>query len=455
MIQKERVLRLNDRPIQSERRYVLYWMQASQRVEENPALSYAVQEANALRKPLVVVFGIIENFPEAGQRHYAFMLEGLQDVAASLQERNIRFVVTLDGPVYGTVALAKEAAEVITDRAYGAVERSWRAEVSAQVPCRLVQVESNVVVPVEQVSNKDEYSAATLRRKIEPMIAYYAQETTLEDIAIRSDDLEVPISEIGMDSIDTALDRIGADPTISRCDTVRGGALEANRRLDTFLERHLDGYAERHNDPADPYDSGLSPYLHFGQISPVTIYHRVFERAAPDASAFLEQLIVRRELAMNFVQFNPLYDRYDGLPDWARKTLEAHETDVRPIRYDSATLVAAETHDPYWNAAQKELVHLGTMHGYMRMYWGKKILEWSASPRSAYELALSMNNRYQLDGRDPNGFAGVAWCFGKHDRPWVERPIFGNVRYMNDRGLERKFEISAYVTRIERAVEAL
>src|SRR5690554_4809579 len=175
------------------------------------------------------------------------------------------------------------------------------------------------------------------------MIAYYAQETTLEDIAIRSDDLEVPISEIGMDSIDTALDRIGADPTISRCDTVRGGALEANRRLDTFLERHLDGYAERHNDPADPYDSGLSPYLHFGQISPVTIYHRVFERAAPDASAFLEQLIVRRELAMNFVQFNPLYDRYDGLPDWARKTLEAHETDVRPIRYDSATLVAAET----------------------------------------------------------------------------------------------------------------
>ena len=173
----------------------------------------------------------------------------------------------------------------------------------------------------------------------------------------------------------------------------------------------------------------------------------------PDVPAFLEQLVVRRELAMNFVYFNPLYDQFEGLPTWAGKTLEQHVADPRPYRYSLVELETAATHDPYWNAAQRELVGLGTIHGYMRMYWGKKILEWSPTPRKAFDIALYLNNTYQLDGRDPNGFAGVAWCFGKHDRPWVERPIFGNIRYMNDKGLERKFDMKRYIERVDSAVE--
>lgn len=452
MVQQERLQILNSRPILSEQTYVLYWMQASQRVQENPALFYALQQAKALHKPIVVAFGLTPTFLEASERQYVFLLEGLQDVAEKLRERGIRFVLTLEGPQQGIIALASKAALVVTDLAYGKVERQWRATVSSHVACRMVQVESNVIVPVTKASSKEEYSAATFRRKIEPMIAYYSHETEMDDVYFRSEDIEVPVSEIALDSVETILHRLGVDSQVPRCTWIQGGQSEANRRLTRFLDTRLEGYAQRHNDPAEPYDSQLSGYLHFGQISPVTIYNRTIERSVPDVPAFIEQLVVRRELAMNFVHYNAQYDRYEGLPEWAKKTLEAHEEDSRPVRYTEKEMLQAATHDPYWNAAQKELVFRGTMHGYMRMYWGKKILQWSASPREAFELAVQMNNRYQIDGRDPNGYAGVAWCFGKHDRPWVERPIFGNVRYMNDRGLERKFAIKNYVTRIERSV---
>jgi deoxyribodipyrimidine photo-lyase len=173
---------------------------------------------------------------------------------------------------------------------------------------------------------------------------------------------------------------------------------------------------------------------------------------SPGVPAFLEQLVVRRELAVNFTWYNPLHDSYDGLPAWALRSLGEHDSDPRPYRYGFGDLLAARTHDPYWNAAQRELVHRGTMHGYMRMYWGKKILEWSSAPRMAFDTALLLNDTYQVDGRDPNGYAGVAWCFGKHDRPWVERPVFGNIRYMNDNGLRRKFDMDRYVKRIDALV---
>jgi deoxyribodipyrimidine photo-lyase len=196
--------------------------------------------------------------------------------------------------------------------------------------------------------------------------------------------------------------------------------------------------------------SGLSPYLHFGQISPIEIALSVQKANVPQeaAAAFLEQLIVRRELAMNFVWYTPQYDDYESVvPKWARKTLADHAEDERPFLYSDAQFEQAQTYDPYWNAAQKELLHTGSMHNYMRMYWGKKIIQGSPSPQQAFATMLRINNRYQLDGRDPNSFAGVAWCFGTHDRAWAERPIFGKVRYMNARGLERKFAIQKYVER--------
>lgn len=232
----------------------------------------------------------------------------------------------------------------------------------------------------------------------------------------------------------------------------RGGWSEAQRRLGRFLSDHLAGYREQRNEPAARASSTLSPYLHFGQIAPVEIAlaaRSATNGADDDRSAFLEELIVRRELAINFVHYEADYDSYRSLPDWAQNTLADHRNDKRSPCYSHHQLEAAETHDPYWNAAMQEMRLTGYMQSYMRMYWGKKILEWSETPEDAYRTMLALNNRYFLDGRDANSFANVAWCFGLHDRPWPERPIFGKVRYMNATGLHRKFDMVAYLALID------
>ena len=195
----------------------------------------------------------------------------------------------------------------------------------------------------------------------------------------------------------------------------------------------------------------MSPYLHYGQISPVTLYNKVIQnrKFAESVATFIEEVIIRRELSMNFVYYNQDYDNYNGLPQWAKISLDKHRSDDRPIVYTVEQLESAKTHDCYWNAAQTELLLTGKMHGYMRMYWGKKVIEWSKTPQSAFEWLVCINNKYSLDGRDPNGFVGVVWCFGLHDRPWKERPIFGMIRYMNDKGLERKFDMSMYIDKVK------
>jgi len=233
----------------------------------------------------------------------------------------------------------------------------------------------------------------------------------------------------------------------------KGESSEALRRIERFTKDSLKHYHSLRSDPGQQHQSRLSPYLHFGQISPLTIALRVkAARGAPAEAkeAFLEELIVRRELAFNFVYYEAQYDSYACLPDWARATLQAHRNDKRQYLYSREQLERAATHDPYWNAAMDEMRLTGLMHGYMRMYWGKKILEWSESPEQAFVTALYLNNRYFLDGRDPNSYAGVDWCFGKHDRPWPERQIFGKVRFMADSGLRRKFDMDAYLQRIDR-----
>jgi deoxyribodipyrimidine photo-lyase len=227
-----------------------------------------------------------------------------------------------------------------------------------------------------------------------------------------------------------------------------GGTAEANRRFEQFLQQRLDGFANNRTDPGGDGGSDMSPYLHFGQVSPLTLALLAQEHGGSGTPAFLEELIVRRELAVNFVRYNDHYDSFASLPAWAQKTLELHQADQREYGYSLDELERSATHEPYWNAAQREMVKTGKMQGYMRMYWGKKILEWSRTPQDAYSAALSLNNKYEIDGRDPNGYAGVAWCFGKHDRPWGERPIFGMVRSMNARGLTRKFAMDRYVEKV-------
>jgi deoxyribodipyrimidine photo-lyase len=448
MIQPTRIKVLNAKD-NKKGEFVLYWMQASQRAECNHALEYAVRKANELRQPVVVFFGLTPAFPEANERHYAFLLEGLAETVRKLEKRGIRCVVRSVSPELGVRALSERASLVVTDRGYLKIQRSWRDKAAAVLDCPLLQVEADAVVPVEEASPKEEYAAATIRPKIRRKLPEYL--TALKEHRPAKDSLGMDFEEnVDLEDIPRVLGRLRIDTSVKKTEFYTGGTEQAKMHLQRFLKDKLDHFRDLRNNPTLDYLSHLSPYLHFGQISPLSVALKALETESPGREAFLEELVVRRELSLNFVFYNSLYDAYEGLPAWARKTLEAHKADARAAAYSLADLESAQTEDPYWNAAQLEAILTGKMHGYMRMYWGKKIIEWSRTPEEAFRTALYLNNKYELDGRDPNGFTGVAWCFGKHDRPWQGRPIFGNTRYMNDRGLRRKFDADHYVRMIEK-----
>ncbi len=449
MIQPQRIKILNRTPPCPKGRYVLYWMQASQRSQWNHALDFAICQANQLELPLVTFFGLTPRFPAGNARHYRFMLEGLQEVERSLKKRRIRFIVGKTSPEFGVEALSKHAAMVVTDRGYLNIQRFWRQWAAENCQCRVVQVESDAIVPIETASTKEEYSAATLRRKINAKLQDFLVPCHQQEVRHNSLSLELPsVNRLDLHNLETLLRALDIDRQIPPSPLFKGGSAAALQRLLHFLDNHIDHYPDTRNDPNRDSVSHLSPYLHFGQISPLHIALETKKRGSPGEGAFLEELIVRRELGMNFVFYNRDYDSFACLPEWAQKTLKRHQQDPRTAVYSPFQLERAQTHDPYWNAAQLEMVHTGKMHGYMRMYWGKKILEWVKTPEVAFSYALYLNNKYELDGRDPSSFTGVAWCFGKHDRPWAERAIFGKVRYMNARGLERKFSIGEYVSRV-------
>ncbi len=452
-ISERRIQILNDRDIRSGD-YVLYWMQQSQRVEHNPALDLAISEANRLKQPLVVAFGLTDAYPEANLRHFTFMLEGLQEVQSALQAKSIRMVVRVGKPPQVALGLGKQASLIVCDAGYTRHQRQWRRTVAAQARCQVVQVESDVIVPVALVSDKAEYAARTLR----PRINKHLEDCLKLRRAMRprKTSMEMEINGIDLADISGVISRLAIDrsvPAVSQW--FKGGTREAKMQLRRFLRRDLAHYDANANQPQTDHVSHMSPYLHFGQISPVYLALQIRqsrEGLGIDRAAFLEQLIVRRELAINMVHYTDDYDQYTCLPEWARKTLADHARDRRDTLYDRPALEAAKTHDRYWNAAMQEMKHTGYMHNHMRMYWGKKILEWRQDPEEAFNTTLAINNKYFLDGRDPNSYAGVAWIFGKHDRPWPERPIFGKVRYMAASGLERKCDIQAYVQKVHRRI---
>jgi deoxyribodipyrimidine photo-lyase len=421
-------------------------MQASQREEYNHALEYAIDQANELGLPLIAYFGLTDNFPEANLRHYTFMLEGLRETQHALAGRGIKMVVRRASPEEGAEDLSAEASLIVVDRGYLRIQRRWRSCLAQRIECPLAQVESDAVVPVEVASDKEEYSAATFRPKINKKYALFLKPLRRRSLKCSSVHLDLP--DFDIEDGDRAISQLKIDRSVTSSPRYRGGTEQAKRLLNRFISQGLDHFADRRNNPAANCLSHMSPYLHFGQISPLYIALQISKTSSSSREAYLEELIVRRELSLNFAFYNSRYDSYGGLPRWARENLAAHGKDPRQVVYKVSQLESAQTHDPYWNAAQKEMAITGKMHGYMRMYWGKKILEWSSTPQRAFRTALYLNNKYELDGRDPNGFAGVAWCFGKHDRPWRQRPVFGLVRYMNDRGLRRKFDIDGYVHRI-------
>ena len=450
MIHEERITQLSDAPTR-DGSCVLYWMQASQRAGCNHALEHAVRRANELGLPVVVAFGLTDDFPEANARHYAFMVQGLAETERALRERGIRLVIRRGHPPDVARQLSHDAALVVTDRGYLRVQRQWRQEVAAGAPCQVTQVESDAVVPIGVTSDKEEYAARTIRPKIHRHLHAYLR--PLEETKLGRDSLALDLGD-GLDADpEGLLMEIGTDRSLPPVLEFIGGASHARRRLREFVDAKLADYDTLRNEPALDHVSHLSPYLHFGQISPLEIALAVRQYSGSGMDAFLEELVVRRELSINFVYHNPNYDTYEGLPDWAKRTLGEHADDAREVTYALEELESAGTHDAYWNAAQHEMVFRGKMHNHMRMYWGKKIIEWSPAPEEAFRRAVYLNNKYEIDGRDPNSFTGVAWCFGKHDRPWKERPIFGKVRYMNAAGLERKFDMDAYVARVNALVD--
>ena len=447
MLHNERVQSLNQTPERACARYVLYWLQQAQRARTNHALEYALESANQRGLPLVVGFGLMDDYPEANRRHYAFMLEGLAELAGDLQQRGIRFVMRQGSPDRVALDLARDAALVVCDRGYLRHQVAWRRTVAEEAGCRVVQVESDVVVPVEVASQKAEFGARTLRPKIERQRDTFM--AALDECTTDHPSLDLDLaSDFDPKDPDSTLGKLKLDGRVDRVTRFAGGATAARARLARFIAEKLNGYAEGRNEPVARQCSELSPYLHFGQISPLDLALAARDATGvgkEDRASFLEELIVRRELAMNFVAFTEDYDQFSMLPGWARKSMAEHEHDTREHLYDESQLEAGETHDPFWNAAMREMRVSGYMHNYMRMYWGKKIIEWSRSHEEAFATTLRLNNRWFLDGRDPASYANVGWLYGLHDRAWTERPVFGKLRYMNANGLKRKFDIEAYV----------
>jgi len=452
-VAEERVRSLNSRPPNPDGDYVLYWMQQSQRAVHNAALTHAARVANSTGLPLLVVFGLTDEYPEANLRHYTFMLEGLQETQQRLAEQGVKMAVRHGSPEEVAIEAAEHTAHLVCDRGYLRHQKQWRQRVASQVQCRVEQVEADVVVPVETATDKAEYAARTLRPKIHEHLDRFLQ--LPDPVAVDHDSLDLPVDDgLDLSSVQAVTDRMEVDrqvPPVS--ELYRGGTREAERILDAFLAHHLHGYDGNRNQVQSQAVSHMSKYLHFGQVSPAWLAQRIQEADGPqeDVDAYLEELVVRRELAVNHVHFRPeTYDSFACLPDWARETLAEHADDEREYVYGLGELEEGGTHDPYWNAAMKEMRTTGYMHNYMRMYWGKKILEWSPDPETAFERTLHLNNRYFLDGRDPNSFANVLWIFGLHDRGWKERPVYGKVRYMSRGGLERKADPDAYVDKVER-----
>ena len=428
-----------------EGKCVVYWMQRSHRGVDNPALDVAVEAANDLGKPVVVYLAPVPYYPHANLRHYQFLVEGIPDIAEAVARRNAGFVLRRY-PDHSLLRFCEEVrpALVVGDENPMREPEHWREIAAKKLRVPFWTVDADVIVPT-QLIEKEQYAAFIIRKKLEAQLDRFLMKpkNTRAKVAWKA---PAKLRSLPPDfDLTTGWD---LDRSVSPVNTFKGGTKEALRLLREFVEKKLPRYGERRNHPELDGTSRLSPYLHFGHISPVTMALAVHAADAPaeDKRAYINQLLVWRELAINFVTYNPDYDNFESGENWAHRTLAEHARDPRPVLYSDRQLENAETHDPLWNAAQLQMTQSGWMHNYMRMYWAKKILEWSRTPADAYRRAVIMNDKYLLDGRDPNGYAGIAWSIvGKFDRPWFKRPIFGMVRYMSGQSTGKKFDSEKYI----------
>ena len=443
----ERIFPLNDNLLSSGP--VIYWMQRDQRVNDNPALIYAQEKAMELKQPLLVAFCLAPSFLDATGVQYRFMLDGLIQVSRDLNSLNIAFTLLKGKPedIIRRLIDIIDCGLLVTDFNPLRIVRQWKDQVNTGIRIPFHEVDAHNIIPARFISAKEEYSAYTLRRKTRKSLDCFLHEMPVVKRHPHSFDKAVLSDERLLQLLESPENRKRAVIPSQDISWIKPGEASAVKALGLFIENRLDTYTLLRNDPNIEAQSGLSPYLHFGQLSSQRVAMEVIKSAASPLSkeAFLEELVVRKELSDNFCLYNAHSDSFEGFPSWARKTLNAHRYDPRPFLYDLEVFEEGRTHDPLWNAAQNQMLRSGKMHGYMRMYWAKKILEWTASPEEAMAVAVYLNDKYQLDGRDPNGYAGIAWSIGGvHDRPWSERPVFGMVRYMNFNGCKRKFDIAKY-----------
>lgn len=433
---------LNNKEV--EKGKVIYWMSREQRIGDNWSLINAQELGKQLNEEVIVFFNIITNPKKANIRHYDFMLKGLIEIEKKLSELNIRFVVKTGRLIQNLKEVIKEqnAKAIITDYSPLKGYDKWIKEIKEELneKIRIIETDSHNVVPVWETSNKQEFSARTIRPKIHKLLNIYLTEFP----TIQKQEVKI----INKNNWEDIYKNLNIDENIKPITWIKPGEKEALKTLKDFINTKLSNYTKLKNDPTKDNLSNMSPYLHFGQISSQRIALEIQKSkiSNEEKEAYLEELIVRRELAENFCTFNKEYDTLNGAPKWAIVTLNKHIKDQREYIYTKKQLEEAKTHDEAWNTCQKEMINKGKMHGYMRMYWAKKILEWTATPEEAVNIAIYLNDKYKLDGRDPNGYTGILWSIGGlHDRPWFERDIFGTVRYMNYNGLKRKFDLNSYI----------
>lgn len=454
-VQPERIRKLNGAEVRKGAKYVLYWAQMNRRVDANHGLLYACELAGTLGVPVLFYEGLTCTYQYANDRLHTFVLEGVPETARRLEKAGIGYVFYLrpkkDSPNDILYRLAKDAAAVVSDDYPTFIARRHNASVPAKLDIPYYVVDSSCVVPMSQIEAR-QYGAYTIRPRITRLLPKYL---------VPADELKPkhrwskPIPDFHTEVTAPEIPRLVAscdiDHSVPPSPTFKGGRLAAEKLLQYFLENNLKRYDRDRNDPPKHATSHMSPYLHFGQISSLEIAFAVKEVAAREglmANGYLEELIVRRELAFNYTRYVDDPKDLANLPEWARETMKKHAKDKRDPLYSPKEMERAETYDDLWNATQKEMILRGKIHGYYRMYWGKKILEWSRGYQPAVDFMIDQHGRFALDGRDPNTYTNVLWCFGLHDRAWGERPIFGKLRYMSGDSTKRKSNAKAYIAEI-------
>jgi deoxyribodipyrimidine photo-lyase len=447
-----RVALLNRKAAPPGAAYVLYWAQANRRLDSNHTLAFAARLANQQSLPLLVYEALTCSHPWANDRFHTFILEGVPENAKRATQLGAGYIfyhrAKKSDPNDVLYALARKAHAVVTDDFPSYLPAAFNARVAGRIGVPYYIVDASCVVPMAAIE-KQQYAAYTLRPRIQKLLPQFLTRVPAVKLAKRwTGEASRFHTEVTAERIPDLINRSEIDHTVPPSKEFRGCRSEGKKRLKHFLEANLVRYARLNREPSAKATSQLSPYLHFGHISSTEIALAVRDYAAEHkliAEEFLEQLIVRRELAFNFARYGPPADRISSLPDWAQATLQKHTRDPRDPVYTREQFDNASTHDQLWNACQHELLRDGVIHGYYRMYWGKKIIEWSPTPQDALDTMIYLNDRYALDGRDPNTYTNILWCFGLHDRPWTERPIFGMVRYMSLDGMKRKTDVELYL----------